>query len=541
MEWGVVILLMIILNVNGSSLCGRKHRSCSNQIWGNDDVLSNSCQIVHYKSNSTECAALNFDYGTNFTHKVGDVRIRAYVDRESNWTSFNVTFSKIKWKKLRMRFTRIGLENDINTCRAFNIWENATVPKKSILTYDCPWSNLMYEGHDFALEYEFEAPIISYNRYIFKIPHSRSLETVVHVQSLEIFTYLDVTDTDYLYLYIQLAPPQYNITSYLVEVIRERSNISTRLTVQILNARDAINGQLFFPYPTWNEFGYFFFNVSPLSTMCEENVCLKSPTPKIFMGRRKSSLVIGIVGASVIIFALFYAMFFWNRQKNIKDDTPPRVLLVYNISINAHYNVVRSLARLLNDVLHIEIFLDVFDIPQTHHQNPVLWYNQAFRDATHVIYIASPEASPTAKPHSDNIYRIDSVTMKAIITKIACSTNTKQILVITFPYSTNAIPEELNNLRRFDLLKDIDSFVNSIVMLPYQSWTFLHIYRPNRFRGEPQYMELLDHIQHAQKEIDQMSNASKNEIPQITVVDQDAAAENEELLKIKDTSTCNNV
>lgn len=540
MEWSCVgILLLIVLNVHSSSLCGRKHKSCSYQIWGNDIVLSNACQMVYYKTNSTECAALSFDYSTNFTHKQGDVRIQAYVDWESNQTAFNITFTKIKWKNLKMRFTKIGLENYINTCRAFKIWENATVPRKSILTYDCPWSNLKYEGQDFALEYEFEAPIIAYNRYIFKIPHFRNLETVVHVQSLEVFTYLDVTDTDYLYLYIQLAPPNYNITSYLVEVIRERSNISTRLTVQILNGRDAMNGQLFFPYPTWNEFGYFFFNVSPLSTMCQENMCLKSSTPKIFMGRRKSSLVIGIVGASVIIFALFYSMFFWNRQKNAKDDTPPRVLLVYNISINAHYNVVRSLARLLNDVLHIEVFLDVFDIPQTHHQNPVLWYNQAFRDATHIIYVASPEASPSTKPHSDNVYRIDSVTMKAIITKIACSTNTKQILVVTFPYSANAIPEELNSIRKFDLLKDIDSFVNSLVMLPYHSWTFLHIYRPNRFRGEPQYMELLDHIQHAQKEVDLIALTNKNELPQITVVDQDEAVESEELLRI--ASTCNNI
>ncbi|KAF5293389.1 hypothetical protein FQA39_LY02874 [Lamprigera yunnana] len=538
MEWGQVgVLFIIILNTRGP-VCARRSKSCSHQLWSRDDVPSEACQTFYYRLNSTECAAFSFDYNTNFTHKLGETRLQAYVDGKLNQTGLNVTFTKIKWKSIKMRLTKTGLENYVNTCRSFKIWENMTVPKSSILTFDCPWSNFLYEGQDFALEYEFERPITAYNRFIFKVPNSNRFETTTHVQTLEIFSYLDVTDTDYLYLYIQLAPSIYNVTSYLVEVIRERSNISTRLTVQILNARDAVNGQLFFPYPTWNEFGYFFFNVSPLSTMCKENMCLKSSTPKIFMGRRKSSLVIGIVGASVIIFALFYAMFFWNRQKNTKDDSPPRVLLVYNISTNAHYNVVRSFARLLNDVLHIEVFLDVFGVPQTNHQNPVLWYNQAFRDATHIIYVASPEVSST-KPHSDNIYRIDSVTMKAIITKIACSTNTKQVLVITFPYSVNTIPEELCNIRRFDLLKDIDSFVNSIVMLPYQSWTFLHIYRPNRFRGEPQYMELLEHIQDAQKDVDLTSDVTKIQTPQITVGDPDDAVENEKLIKIE--STCNNL
>lgn len=150
------------------------------------------------------------------------------------------------------------------------------------------------------------------------------------VKSLQVFTYLDVTDSDYLHLHIQEPPKKYNITGYLIEVIRERSNISTRLTVQILKSDEIVNGELVFPYPTWNEFGFFYFNVSVLSDVCEENMCLKSSTPKIFMGQRKSSLVIGIVGASVIIFALFYAMFFWNRQKGNKGKFSFAILdLIY--------------------------------------------------------------------------------------------------------------------------------------------------------------------------------------------------------------------
>ncbi|KAB0793682.1 hypothetical protein PPYR_13302 [Photinus pyralis] len=532
MAWVALTLLFLGVTVSCSTLCSRKQKSCTYQLWKNNSEPPEMCQVRYFKRNGTECAALSFNYNLNLTHNLGDVRIDAYTSEEAKQTAFNLTFTKIKWSRMVMKFSKMGFENDINNCISYKIWKNVTVPKSSVLAYECPWSNSIYEGNDFSLEYEFEAPIISYHRLIFKIPRFRNFGEQADLRNLDIFSYLDVTDSDYLHLYIQLVPKRYNVTSYLIEVIRERSNISTRLTVQIISAKDAINGQLVFPYPTWNEFGYFYFNVSPLSEICDENKCLKSSTPKIFMGRRKSSLVIGIVGASVIIFALFYAMFFMNRQKNNKDDTPPRILLVYSVSINAHYNVVRTLARLLNDVLHIEVFLDVFDIPQTNHQNPVLWYNQAFRDATHIIYIASPEIPPSKSSHSDNIYRVDGVTMKAIITKIACSTNTKQIIVITFPYSINAVPSELNTVRRFDLVKDIDSFVNSLVMLPYQSWTFLHLYRPNRFRGEPQYMELLEHIQGAQKEFEVLnfSNSTKSSTAQLDVIAQNDRAEDEEKL-----------
>lgn len=198
---------------------------------------------------------------------------------------------------------------------------------------------------------------------------------------------------------------------------------------------------------------------------------------------------------------------------------------------------MRSLARLLNDVLHVDVLLDVFGIPETHHQNPLLWFNQAFRDASHIIYIGSPELPPS-KATSDNIYRLYGVSMKAITAKIVSNSNAKQLIVLTFPYSINAVPGELTSLRRFDLMKDMDSFVNSLVMLPYQSWTFLHIYRPNRFRGEPQYMELLSQIQSAQKEVEMFSDyLTSTGSPKVTIThDENDESPNEDehhLLNLK--------
>lgn len=137
------------------------------------------------------------------------------------------------------------------------------------------------------------------------------------IKSLEIFSYVDVTDSDYLKLHIQTAAPKYNVTHYLVEVIRERNDTVTRLTVQVLDAKEAINGELTYVYSMWNEFGSIYFTVSPINSICKENECLKSATPKYLVGRKKSSLVIGMVGASVIIFALFYGLIFWNKKERL--------------------------------------------------------------------------------------------------------------------------------------------------------------------------------------------------------------------------------
>lgn len=520
-----ILLLLTLLTVEGSrsSLCTKKDKSCTDQLWNNGSEAGKMCYMTYYKLNSAKCAALNFQYKTDEQQELGSVRLNAYITEEFKQLLFSINFTNIKWKKAMMRFSTMGIENEKNMCRMFDIWPNVTVPKSSTLTYDCPWSLEDYEGKDYAFEYEFSIPVVIYKKIIFKVPLYKHFNTMTNISSLQIFSYLDVTDSEYLHLYIQTASPKYNISGYLVEVIRERSNISTRLTVQILNVKEAINGQLTFLYPTWNEFGYFYFNVSPINDVCKENECLKTSTPKIFMGRKKSSLVIGIVGASVILFALFYAMFFWNRKKNNQENSPPRALLVYNASLNAHCNVVSNLARLLNELLHVEILLDVLNIPLTNHKDPLLWCSHAFTYATHIIYVASPEVSPL-KTKSDNIYKIYGAALKFIKRELVCTHSTKQIIIVTLPYSLNAVPPELTNLKRFNLMKDMDNFISALVTPPYQSWTFLQIYRPNRFRGEPQYIDLMESIHSAQKEVEMLSacTSPNNQTPKITVTENNA-------------------
>lgn len=53
--------------------------------------------MIYYKSNSTECASLNFQYKTDAA-VIGNVQLKAYVTERYRQSLFDVLFTNIQWK-----------------------------------------------------------------------------------------------------------------------------------------------------------------------------------------------------------------------------------------------------------------------------------------------------------------------------------------------------------------------------------------------------------------------------------------------------------
>lgn len=213
-------------------------------------------------------------------------------------------------------------------------------------------------------------------------------------------------------------------------------------------------------------------------------------------------------------------------------------MFVYNPSSNTHCEVVRNLARVLQGAFCITIFMDSVD---ANHQDPTFWCNHSFTSASHIIYIASPEVSSAAiQGNSKSICNTHDAALKLIRKELGCSHPTKQIVVVTFPYSINATPSELSHLRKFNLMKDFDEFSRYIkpptpfVPTTLLIWSAQHL---------EMYMDLINSIYLAEKEFDTVNSYSSN-APEITITvnsmenfpitdDDDTSEDEERLLTIQ--------
>lgn len=238
--------------------------------------------------------------------------------------------------------------------------------------------------------------------------------------------------------------------------------------------------------------------------------------------RRSNRLVIGIVGASIIIPILLYTVFVWNKQCNFRealvDFSDIKILLVYTPYTDFHNNVVVSFAQALQKIFRIKVFLDVLDIPQTKHKNPLLWCSEAFQQATHIVYIAPPSA-PEMYP---SVYKTEVTAMRFLEEYLARGCSEKKILGVTFPYSRKNIPEVFKNFRHFHLMKDFSALVSYLVNCNRQNiFMCKSIFKRNQlmyYSEDLFYQELVDAVKRAQEDVKLTKKLSKVKKPEIKVI-----------------------
>lgn len=161
---------------------------------------------------------------------------------------------------------------------------------------------------------------------------------VIPIEQRELFLYVERTNLPFLRLRLQPLPSSYNVTNYKIQVLRRRHQDLTYLDLRFISPANTVNDEIIFDFNTWNEWGYYYFMVSFISADCPEDRCAYSVSPEIYIGnnqatavlnnflccfyfvseRKASRLVIGIVGASLIIPILFFAICVWNRQCNVQ-------------------------------------------------------------------------------------------------------------------------------------------------------------------------------------------------------------------------------
>lgn len=89
--------------------------------------------------------------------------------------------------------------------------------------------------------------------------------------------------------------PIFNVKEYKVEVWRERDAKVTKMDVGFVNIASAVKGELIYYYNTWQEWGNYYFTISFIHDICnedDENVCSKTVTPKISLGMYGKTCII---------------------------------------------------------------------------------------------------------------------------------------------------------------------------------------------------------------------------------------------------------
>lgn len=201
------------------------------------------------------------------------------------------------------------------------------------------------------------------------------------------------------------------------------------------------------------------------------------------------------------------------------DYSEIKTLLIYTPQTDLHNSVVFNFAYTLKSLFKIDVLMDIFDIPQTKHKNPALWCSEAFKQATHIIYIAPPNTTETYP----SVYRTEAICLRFLVEYLSSGcADKKTILCVTFPYSKRNIPELFKNFRHFHLMKDFSSFISYLVNYNKQN-VFLckSIFKRNQllyYSEDLSYLDLLESVEKAQKQIKLTKKQSKTKKPEIKIL-----------------------
>ncbi|KAJ8944433.1 hypothetical protein NQ318_002130 [Aromia moschata] len=432
---------------------------------------------------------------------LGDIMLLVQYDISSQ-LFLNVTFSGVKWNRAFLRLSDDNNKNQ-NVCKMYSVEKNTRLSPNSDLYDSCLWSTAKkLRAKTYLLEYKVEnAQESMHKKILFDLPNINFFGDTVPITKRLIFSYIDFTSSYEIILNIQTLPKSYNVTRYKVEVFRERDKKTLLLDVRLLSSYR--KSALKFEYLTYNEEGHYYFAISVISEKCPEDACMKTLTSKIYISRKGTPLVIGIVGASFIIPFVLFIFHMWNRRFKHQGGLPEtveKILILFKPSSEKHNDVVTTLAKTVKNSTGIEVMLDPVSLTRTKQKNAEKWCSDNLILASHIIYVAPPSVD-------DDNCELDYMTFNFLKEETKKSVPEKEIVVLLLPYSTREVPSILVGCTKFELMGDFPRFLN--IFQPMSS--------DFSYENDINYMQLVAKIRLAQAETDYRKTS---EAPRIVITDQ---------------------
>lgn len=494
--WKPVYLVMFIYVLQyaaGFNQCLNKSKiSCISEFLGEDITNDDLCTIGTYPANSQECGAMKFkSVSSNGNQYIGGVTLRphkmAYTHTDSvapytvNYTVLNITFSNIKWKKMRFRF-QDKYRNSNNHCSNITISSNLTVNDQSVLYYDCYWPKSDdRDGQSHMLDFEATAEDSSVNRgqYYFNIPSAEMLSLTTTEEKWRPFIYVEILEGK-LRIHIVPPPPQLVISAYRIKVIttcgKDKPCSTKSDTISLNNNIDEVTHD----YNYMGVNGTVVFEVTPLHETCVNDGdigCQAVSSPVIMISNEPQMLNICIASITALIVATLFAYYialrlirrYWcNDRYNLALDkeipSPPKILVVYSSVNRVHAECVASFVNYLRSEYGFDIMYDG-DICATSHCDPYIWAEEAFRLASHVMYVVGPAIEEINiniydKPIISALKDVDTLLLSFLKASRA-SKYPKDIINVYFEHSNGNVPVETRPpLATFKLLRDWQKLIS---------------------------------------------------------------------------------
>ncbi|KAL4705943.1 hypothetical protein ACJJTC_017525 [Scirpophaga incertulas] len=471
-----------------------KSLSCSTQLTGQQPTESDVCKVEHYASDSPECKYM--DFGPIRTNaKIGGVSLKPYLLDEGytyNFTVLNITFTNIKWKKMKIRFQPTNYQN--NHCRNIVLSNNFTIDDRSVLYYDCYWSYTDgdYNNTSHILDFVAENNAAQYRgQYYFNIPNMQMLSPYVTEKEWKPFLYIEIL-SNRLQLHINPPPAQLKIHGYQVEVRKGCSKgavdcqdeLVKTSTLKLKNSTEEMSCSTSYNY--LGNSGYFYFVVTPLHEHCSADVrsCQTVASPKINITTEEhKTLNICIASVIALVVATLFAYYivlrmirrYWCKDYRLASaqeiPAPTKVLVIYSPASRLHAECVASFVSYLRSEYGFEVMYDG-DVSSTSHGDPYIWSEEALRLATHVLYMVGPTETTNL---FNNIYEkpigahkdVDKLQL-TMLKSYRVSRNQKDVSNVFFDHSNGPIPLETKHGHSFELLKDWQKLISHLSknMLP---------------------------------------------------------------------------
>ncbi|XP_046608502.1 uncharacterized protein LOC124299344 isoform X4 [Neodiprion virginianus] len=379
-------------------------------------------------------------------------------------TVLNLTITNITFYKLHIGLRYISMKPPTNDriCQTVDLRNDTSSKTLS-------WYSLIHHGFDAILQLLLEGKSTSYfKKYALKAPRRRAYDADETPQYDDIFTYVDVSVSDKVFLNMKPLPLVFNVSMYNVSFCKF-SNHNCKL-----DKPEHVKGQL-----TWEqslfpqENSKYYFKVTPISK--HGGKVLEWTKSAHFV--MKSSLWTATYIVTTVVFLLigmFFVLrrvYFYYRNKKLPNirSRKPRCLLIYDGTHNDHIDVMIKLAEYLIscdidaiiDVLHA--MKDDFNL-----HSPTQWCDEALHMSNCVIVAQSPPRDNSVRV-TRTIYRFLYDHARRLIEE-DYHQNRRRYFFIEFQYCQQTdIPVEAASFKRFKMPTDLDKLVDEVHNADYST------------------------------------------------------------------------
>ncbi|XP_047503516.1 uncharacterized protein LOC125048722 isoform X2 [Pieris napi] len=460
-----------------------KVRSCTPQILGEGNSDDDSCKLEIIPPNSSDCVD-SFGPIENNAH-IGGVSLHPYIlpvevktrteYHSNNYTVLNITFSNIKWKTMKFRFQKYNKKE--SHCRNIVISNDVTFNEQSVLYYDCYWSltDGDYNGQSHILDFEAtDDYVVNRGRYYFNIPSAQMLSPTISEKDWKPFVYIEIL-TPTMNLHIIPPPAQLKIHSYQIDVMKQcdhKDQCEELVKTAIIKVKNS-SREVTYTYSLLNSPGLYYFKVTPQHQKCKGQMseCQFVESPRITIKNEvHQAMNICIASITALILATLFIYYivlrvirrYWCKEYGQEIPPPTKVLIIYPTASRLHAECVTSFVTYLRAEYGFDIMYDG-DISTTSHGDPYIWAEEAFKLASHIVYVVGPAEDTNLY---NNIYDKPIITahkVDILLLSLLRSTKTsklkKYVVNVFFEHSDGDIPVETRNDRVFFLIKDWQKFI----------------------------------------------------------------------------------